>query len=55
MWLKVSEEDAFVPQEAYLEAIEGFEEITVILLGLVRAWGHIKRQHGRAQTDKEPE
>ncbi len=51
VWVKVGEEDAFVPQWAYLEAIEAFKEITVVLLGLVTAWGGIKRQYAQVQTD----
>lgn len=44
--LKVGEKDAFVPQWAYLEAVNAFKRITVTLLGLVKAWGKIKRQYG---------
>ena len=52
--LKVGEEDAFVPEWAYLQAIRGFKEITLLLLGLVRAWGEIKRQHsGQPDPDQE--
>jgi hypothetical protein len=48
--LKVGEEDAFVPQWAYLQAIRTFKEITEILLGLVMAWGHIKREYEGDRT-----
>jgi len=51
--LKVGEEDAFVPQEAYLDAIEGFKAITVVLLGLVKAYGRLKRQSREPRVDKQ--
>jgi hypothetical protein len=47
--LKVGDRDAFVPQWAYLQALRFFKEITAILLGLVTAWGHLKRQHTRRE------
>lgn len=52
--LKVGDQDAFVPQWAYLQAIAGFKNTTIVLLGLVRAWGHIKRRHVGTQTAEEP-
>ena len=42
--LKVGDRDAFVPNWAYIDAARAFKRITLMLLGLVRAWGEIKRQ-----------
>ena len=40
--LKLSDHDEFVPDHAYIEAIDVFGKLTNLLLELIAEWGSIK-------------
>lgn len=42
--MKMSDRDTFVPTSAYLEAVDGFRDLTALFLDFVNAWGDVRKQ-----------